>query len=154
MKPRNLFDDLKKIQKNKQFLSILILLFVAIIFWIGGSLYRSQSRTEVSAELTKLARPLNPTIDRTIFDEIKNKKSYTDEELNNFQIYKILTTRDGKTEVVVPINTTLDDLPNVQNNSNNLDNSSQNSLLQNEIVNQAEESTPSSETSTQSGDLN
>lgn len=154
MKPRNLFDDLKKIQKNKQFLSILILLFVAVIFWISGSLYRSQSRTEVSAELTKLARPLNPTIDRTIFDEVQRKKSYTDEELNNFQIYKVLTTRDGKTEVVVPINTTLDDLPSVQNNSNNLDENSENSLLQNELVNEENESTFSGEISTQSGDIN
>lgn len=124
--------DLQKLKTNRQFLTILILLFVSILFWITISLISSQSNDEISKELTVLAKPLTPNFDRDELVKIEKKNSYSEDELSSFLIYKILTSRDGKTEKVVPLEVTINDLdpkptiiPNVNNDTN--------SLLQNEV---------------------
>lgn len=102
--------DLAKLRSNKQFLTILVLLFVSTLFWITISLVSSQSKEEISKELTLLAKPLVPNIDKETLSRIEKKHSYSQEELSSFTIYKILTTRDGKTDKVVPLEITIDDI--------------------------------------------
>ncbi len=102
--------DFQKLKTNRQFLTILVLLFVSVLFWITISLISSQSKEEVSKELTALSKPLTPTFDKEILEKIKAKHSYSKEELSSFVIYKVLTTRNGKTEKVVPLEVTIDDI--------------------------------------------
>lgn len=103
-------DDLKKIQQSKQLLTIFILLFVALLFWIIISLVTSQTTEKISPELQKLAKPLTPTVDTSILEKISGKIKYSDDELSTFTIFKILTSRDGKTEKVVPLEVSIEDL--------------------------------------------
>ncbi|MBP7700841.1 hypothetical protein KA111_02145 [Candidatus Woesebacteria bacterium] len=102
--------DLQGLKTNRQFLTILILLFVSILFWISISLITSQSKEEISKELTNLAKPLIPNFDRDTLLKIQDKHSYTQQELSSFVIYKILVSRNGKDEKVVPIEVTIDDI--------------------------------------------
>ncbi|MBU0974855.1 hypothetical protein KKD03_04100 [Patescibacteria group bacterium] len=102
--------DFQKLKTNRQFLTILILLFVSVLFWIVISLISSQTNDEISKELTALAMPLTPSFDRDELLKIQEKHSYSEQELSSFIIYKILTSRDGKTEKVVPLEVTIDDL--------------------------------------------
>ncbi len=102
--------DIKKLQQNKQFLTIMILLFVSLLFWIIISLISSQTTKKISPELQKLSKPLTPVIDTDVFDVISQKKEYSQDELSAFTIFKVLLSRDGKTERVVPIEVTIDDL--------------------------------------------
>ena len=109
-KPNKIKQDIKKLQKNKQFLIILMLLFVALLFWMTISLITSQTTEKISLELTTLAKPLTPSIDITVLDKIEQKRSYSSEELSAFTIFKVLISRDGKTEKIVPIEVSIDDL--------------------------------------------
>ncbi len=102
--------DLKKLQQNKQFLTILILLFVVLLFWVTISLITSQTTEKISPELQKLSKPLTPVIDENIFEKISAKRQYTEEELSGFTIFKVLVSKDGRTERVVPIEVTADEL--------------------------------------------
>lgn len=102
--------DIKKLQKSRQFLTILILLFVVLLFWIIISLITSQTSEKIDPELQLLSKPLTPVIDTTIFDQISQKREYTTEELSAFTIFKVLSSSDGRTERVVPIEVTIDDL--------------------------------------------
>ncbi|MBP7842844.1 hypothetical protein KA017_02470, partial [Candidatus Woesebacteria bacterium] len=102
--------DIKKLQQSKQFLAILILLFVALLFWIIISLISSQTTEKISPELQKLAKPLTPVIDTQVFEKITAKRQYSNEELSSFTIYKVLVSKDGRTERVVPLEVTADDL--------------------------------------------
>ncbi|NCO12508.1 MAG: hypothetical protein COZ34_00515 [Candidatus Pacebacteria bacterium CG_4_10_14_3_um_filter_34_15] len=124
--------DFQKLKTNRQFLTILILLFVSILFWITVSLTSSQSNDEISKELTALAKPLTPNFDRDVLLKIQEKHSYSEKELSSFVIYKILTSRDGKTEKVVPLEVTIDDLDPKQE-VKPIINKDSGSLLQTEI---------------------
>lgn len=107
---KSIKNDIKKLQQNKQFLTIMVLLFVVLLFWIVVSLITSQTTEKISPEIQKISRPLTPVIDISIFDQISEKKEYSEDELSAFTIFKVLMTRDGKNEKVVPIEITIDDL--------------------------------------------
>lgn len=102
--------DIKKLQQNKQFLTIMILLFVILLFWITISLISSQTTEKISPELQKLSKPLTPVVDSEVLTRISEKRQYTSDELSAFTIYKVLVSRDGTTERVVPIEVTAEDL--------------------------------------------
>lgn len=134
-KEKNIRDDFKSLRTNRQFLTILILLFIASFFWIFISLLSSQSKTEVSKELTLLARPLIPTIDKEALQKIEKKRSYSADELSYFTIYKLLTTRDGRTEMIVPLDVTIDDIDPINVAQPTIKPAGFSSLLQDEIQN-------------------
>lgn len=113
-KQKSFKEDLQSLRTNRQFLAILILLFISVFFWIFINLLSSQTREEVSAELTLLAKPLTPSVDKETLQEINQKKSYSQEELASFVIYKILLSRDGKTERIVPLDITIDDIDPIE----------------------------------------
>ena len=102
--------DLKKLRQNKQFLAILILLFVVLLFWVTISLITSQTTEKISPELQKLSQPLTPVIDKKIFERISTKRKYSEQELSGFTIFKVLVSKDGRNEKVVPIEVMTEDL--------------------------------------------
>lgn len=113
MKPEK---KLTGLRFKQQALYLMIFSFVTVVVWIGGSLFSSQRRTGVSPELLELAKPLNPTINTALLEEIEARKSYTDEELKYFQVYKIIKSKDGRIQQVVPIESQLEEIPDSEVN--------------------------------------
>lgn len=101
---------------KQQVLYVLIFSFVTVTIWIGGSLFRSQKKSGIAPDLLELAKPLNPAINTFILDEIEARPSYTDEELSYFQIYKIIRSKDGREQQVVPIESPLEEIPEIETN--------------------------------------
>jgi hypothetical protein len=90
---------ISRLQKQQGLLRVLIFSFVTVMVWIGFSLFQSQQHTGISPELQKMAVPLNPNIDLTVIERIRQKRSFSPQELQNFPIYKIIQTHEG--EVIV-----------------------------------------------------
>jgi hypothetical protein len=85
----NFKQQLEKIKTQRKLLLILIFAFIATVVWIGGSIFMSQQKTKISDEVKLLARPLTPSLDVEVFERIETKKTYSDEDLTEFPIYKI-----------------------------------------------------------------
>lgn len=96
---------------KQQALYVMIFSFVTIVIWISASLFRSQRRTGISPDLLELAKPLSPTINVEIIDEIEESINYSDQELVQFQIYKLIKSKDGRTQQIVPIDNELNEIP-------------------------------------------
>lgn len=103
MKQPSLTQELQNLQKNRQFLAIMVLLFVCVMFWTGITLFASQRSTKLDEHLVQLAQPLNPTLDEAVISQIEQKQYLTSEELASFPIYKIILTSSG--DKIVPIDT-------------------------------------------------
>lgn len=93
--------ELSKLRRQQHLLYILVFFFVAVIIWVGISLFSSQKKTAISPELLELAKPLTPTINRSVLQDIANKKQYTAAELEAFPIFKIVLSADGREELKV-----------------------------------------------------
>ena len=96
---------------KQQALYVMIFSFVTVVIWISASLFRSQRRTGISPDLLELAKPLSPTINVDVIDQIEQSESYTDQELVQFQIYKLIKSKDGRTQQIVPIESELNEIP-------------------------------------------
>jgi low affinity Fe/Cu permease len=88
---------------KQQALYVMIFSFVTVLIWISGSLFKSQRKTGISPDLLELATPLSPTINIDLIDNIEESVNYSDQALANFQIYKIIKSKDGRIQQVVPI---------------------------------------------------
>lgn len=98
--------DLKRLQQNQQFLTIVVLLFVCMIFWLVISLFSTTQEKQTDAMLIQLAKPLNPTIDRDTFSLLEERQSYSKQELESFPIYKFAKIDRSTEQIIVPITTT------------------------------------------------
>ena len=98
--------DLKHLQKNQQFLTIVVLLFVCMIFWLVISLFSTSQEKQTDASLLQLAKPLNPTIDRDVFSLLEKRQSYSKQDLESFPIYKFAKISRSTEQIIVPITTT------------------------------------------------
>ncbi|NCN24449.1 MAG: hypothetical protein GW945_03135 [Candidatus Pacebacteria bacterium] len=99
-------EDLKRLQKNQQFLTIIVLLFVCMIFWLVISLFSTTQEKQTDASLIQLAKPLNPTIDRDAFALLEKRQSFSKQELESFPIYKFAKVSRSSEQIIVPITTT------------------------------------------------
>ncbi len=108
MQAKSLTSQLQKLQKNRQFMAILVLLFVCVLFWTAVTLITSQRTTKVDASLIKLAQPLSPTLNGELLDVVEQKRKYTAEELSQFTIYKIVSDTQQDIDRVVTIDTPSD----------------------------------------------
>lgn len=54
---------------------ILGLTLLTMILWIGFELYRTQ-RTKLAAPVLQQIEPLDPTLDLSVFDTLKERRSY------------------------------------------------------------------------------
>ena len=98
---------LLNLKRSQYILYILILTLVVVVFWIGGGLFSSQRNTGISAEVQRLARPLNPNIDAEVLTEIQNKRVFETQDLSNFPIYMISRSEDGGNQQIIPIGSDL-----------------------------------------------
>jgi hypothetical protein len=90
--------------KHKQwFLRILVFSFVTVIIWVGLSLFRSQQATVIPEELQKLARPLNPNINLDVISRIEQKRAFSEAELSNFPVYRVIRLKSGEQVVVTQL---------------------------------------------------
>lgn len=80
---------LSGLRRNQQFLYIGIFTLVAVVVWVAGSLFQSQKKTGISAELQKMAIPLNPNINALVIDRLESKVNYSADELGSFEIYRL-----------------------------------------------------------------
>lgn len=99
--------DIRKLHLSRQFLIVMVLLFVALMIWTFVTIGSSQNKTSISTELINLSKPLNPSIDRTVFEKLEQKRFFTDQEIRNFTIYRLLLNPEGNDQVVVPIDTVI-----------------------------------------------
>jgi hypothetical protein len=98
-------NKIAQLRQRQRLLQILIFSLITITIWVTFSLFRSQKKTIISAEQKKLAEPLNPTIKTEVLEKLQQKRVFTENELNDFPIYKVLISRDGKQSEVVTIET-------------------------------------------------
>lgn len=97
--------------KNKQQLLYLMLFSLAtVIIWVTISLITSQKKPGISPELQKLAIPLNPTLNQETLRKIEQKQYFSEDDLREFPIYKIITSSNGIDEKVVTIGTAEEDI--------------------------------------------
>lgn len=108
MRPEKKLTGLKV---KQQALYVMIFSFVTVTIWIGGSLLSSQKRTGIPPDMLELAKPLNPSINVTLLNEIEARQNYSDEELKFFQVYKIIKSKDGRIQQIVPIESPLEEIP-------------------------------------------
>lgn len=80
-------NELNTLRQRQQILAILVFALVAISTWVGVSLLSSQRQTRLSSELLELAKPLNPSINTTVIEQISQKRQYTADELDDFPIF-------------------------------------------------------------------
>ncbi|HEX7018152.1 MAG TPA: hypothetical protein VF209_04565 [Patescibacteria group bacterium] len=92
--------------RQKQSLLYLLLFSLAtVMIWVVISLITSQQRPGISPELQQLAQPLTPTLNQDTLQKIESKQFYSESELSQFPIYKIITAPNGVDELVVTIDT-------------------------------------------------
>jgi len=103
--------NLSSLRIKQQALYILIFSFVTVVIWISGSLFRSQTKTGIAPDLLELATPLSPTINVDLINRIEQSSNYSDQDLSKFQIYKLIKSKDGSTQRVVPIDSNLNEIP-------------------------------------------
>lgn len=141
MRETNLLDQIKNLRHSQQLLAIAALFLVVTIGWIFLGIFTGQQNSKISPLQKKAAAPLTPQIDEEVLKEIEGKRVYTDAELSNFPIYKVISVNRGKEKTIVPI--TFDE--------NDLEEKSQPSVTLETITqtNPTETSTQSSETSSQ-----
>ncbi len=153
-------NEFSKLKQNQKLLAILILFFVCTIAWTVASLFSSQTTSNISPKLLKISKPLNPVLDVEVLSKLEQKRLYTEEDLVDFPIYKIIITDSGRGERIVNINTTIDQLEELENADLNLSQpeasptatSSATPIPDEEILDQEEEPSPTPSPVTQSED--
>jgi len=95
--------QLQKLKNNKIYLTIGIFLVFILVVWVMFSITLTNTQDQIDPKIKKAAKPFSPIIDRSTFKELEVKKSYTDNELNNFTIYKLIFDKGARAERVVPI---------------------------------------------------
>jgi len=97
----NIFNQtLEKMRHQQQVLAILVFTFVAIIFWVGVSLFTSQQKTGVSNDLLRLAKPLTPTINQEVVQRLREQGVFFDSQLQDFPIYMIMKDKNHVEQMV------------------------------------------------------
>lgn len=90
------------LEQKQTILKIAIFSFFTIVVWIGFSVFESQQKTGIDPALLKLAIPLNPVINIDVINQIQQKRSYSDSELSQFTISKIVIDQNGNQVAATP----------------------------------------------------
>lgn len=101
---RSLTSQLQNLKHKNQLMTILVLLLVCVFSWGIASIFSSQRGSKLPADLAKLAKPLNPNLDTTILNTLEAKRTFTEEELAAFQIFKIVVDPVTQKERILDIN--------------------------------------------------
>ena len=74
--------------KRKDILIILVLLFVFVVAWIGGSIYHSIATSTISQTTNQDISPINPTFDTKTVSKLKQRQKINP----SFELGDILPT--------------------------------------------------------------
>lgn len=85
----------EKLKRREGLFRVLMFTLVTVFCWIGFSIFLSQNKTKVEADVRKFTIPLNPNIDRLTLSEISQRRVYADDELEQFPIYKFILDSSG-----------------------------------------------------------
>ena len=66
---------------SRDILILSILTVITVFTWIGLEVYEIMTKTEIPAVLKRQIEPLNPTIKKDIFQDLKSRRSFSTEEL-------------------------------------------------------------------------
>jgi len=91
--PNKFERQLDQIKRQKKLFIALILFFVVILTWILVSIFASQTKQAIGPELIKLAEPLVPNLNTQLLDDLQEKRYFSDEQLEKFSIYVLLSER-------------------------------------------------------------
>ncbi len=83
-------EQFESIKNQKTLMVGLLFLLVIVVFWIGLSMFGSQTKFAVSKEMRDLAKPLTPTLKESSLAKIEQKRQLNPNELDGFTIYKII----------------------------------------------------------------
>lgn len=72
---------------------------VVVIIWIMIGTFFSYKKSTIPADLQKKTQSITPTIDVDTIQSLKARRSFTDQELSEFEITKILTEEERKASV-------------------------------------------------------
>jgi len=97
--------ELNRLRRQKSILWLGILFFVAVIVWTSFSIFSSQKKVKLDAELTDLAKPLIPRLSTELFSHIETKRHLNEAELTNFPIYVYWQNKSNEMGVLTNIMT-------------------------------------------------
>ncbi|PIR61563.1 MAG: hypothetical protein COY81_03335 [Candidatus Pacebacteria bacterium CG_4_10_14_0_8_um_filter_43_12] len=100
---RTFSKEMNHLKANQQILTILVLLFISMIFWIIVSLFSSQTSSKISPDIKKLAKPLTPTLSVEALDTLESKQAISDQDLASFPIFVIQTDSTTQTQRIVEL---------------------------------------------------
>ncbi len=79
--------QLAKLRRDKKLLWLGVLFFVMVVVWILSSIFTVTKTSSITPELRELAKSFVPRLESKVFDEILEKRTFTDDELSSFSIY-------------------------------------------------------------------
>ena len=68
------FNQLRKLQRSRLFMILMIMSLLAALLCISISLFASHRESKLPANILQLTAPLNPAIDRVLLETIENKR--------------------------------------------------------------------------------
>jgi hypothetical protein len=72
-------------KKDSNLTTIAIITVLTLFIWIGIEGFQRFTKKDLKIIPDEILNPLNPTLDKAVFDEIKAKRSLTPEELTNLR---------------------------------------------------------------------
>ncbi len=96
--------DLKRLQRNRIYLVMMVLLLVGALIWVMTTILRVEDSSEVTQQAIKFSTPINPNLETEVFTTVENKRYLPEAELEAFPINRLIKDRSGN-YVVIPFDT-------------------------------------------------
>lgn len=87
----------KPVLVKKDFLAVAVLLVVIVFLWIGFGAYKILTKTEVPEPIRELARPVRVEFPQGVIENLKQRKNYRDQDLNESE--RVILNEGGQLEV-------------------------------------------------------
>ena len=101
--------DLKRLQRNRIYLVMMVLLLVGALIWVMTTILRVEDSSEVTQKAIQHSTPLNPNLETDVFTTVENKRYLPEAELEAFPINRLIKDRSGN-YVVIPFDTPKDEV--------------------------------------------
>jgi hypothetical protein len=103
-----LHPELKKLKAGRQYMMMAVLGLAGLVVWMIAEVFTVYQKSPITADLRESAIPLTPVLDEVALREIQQRRAYSDEELADFTIYRVLQSDANQgSEVVAPVGQTL-----------------------------------------------
>ena len=110
-------ENLDRLRNQQKLLALFIFGLVAVGLWIGISIFSSQRDSSIPLALKKLAEPLTPSINTEVLTQIERKETFSQEELSEFPIFRIVQQSNRGEEVIISSDEELEQL--IEDNQEN-----------------------------------